>query len=109
MQVWNAYCEDTGRTSGYVLSDARKRLIREALKLYPLPDVLDAVRGWRYVPHNRGENDRRQVYNELDLLLRDAKHIERFRDAYRNRGAAPVLVGHSVPTLASQLAAKETA
>jgi hypothetical protein len=33
------------------------------------------------VPFNRGENDRRTVYNDLGLLLRDAEHIEKFRDA----------------------------
>ncbi len=35
-------------------------------------------------PHHRGQNDRGQPYCDLELLLRDAAHIERFRDLDRD-------------------------
>jgi hypothetical protein len=66
------------------LDSKRSRVIDQALKAYPLQDVIDAVRGWRMSPHHRGENERATVYNDLELLLRDAKHIEQFRDLHRN-------------------------
>ena len=31
-------------------------------------------------PHHRGENNTGQVWNDLELLLRDNSKIERFRD-----------------------------
>lgn len=85
--VFDAYRQSTNRNGAYALDAKRRRVIQAALKDFPLEDVLDAVEGWRHVPHNRGENDRRTVYNDLCLLLRDADHIERFRDATRESRA----------------------
>lgn len=78
-QVFNAWVEATGKARA-TMDAKRKRLIENALKLYPLEDVLAAVRGWKNSPWHCGQNDRNLVYNGLDLLLRDAEHIERFRD-----------------------------
>ena len=90
--VFEAYKVATERNGTYVLTQKRRKLIRERLRDYPLDDVLDACRGWRHFPHNRGENERGTVYNDLELLLRDAAHVERFRDA--ERGAlAPAQAG----------------
>jgi hypothetical protein len=76
----------TGRTDTH-LDAKRKGKITRALASYPLADVLDAVAGWRQDPFYCGENDRSRPYNELTMLLRDAEHIERFRDMQR---AGPV-------------------
>lgn len=81
--VFDEWVKATGRTGRTVLDDKRKRLIRNALKTYPLDDLLAAVRGWRHSPHHRGENDRHTVFNDLGLLLRDGEHIEKFRDIER--------------------------
>lgn len=87
--VFGSWQEATGKRRA-VLDGKRTRLINAALKQYPLDDIVDAVRGWQNVPHNRGENDRSTVYNDLELLLRDAQHIERFRDAWRDPSSVVV-------------------
>lgn len=84
MIVFEAWKVATGRNGNTVLTDKRKKVIREALRLYPLEDVVDAVRGWRFSPHHCGENDRGTTYNDIELLLRDARQIEKFRDLERN-------------------------
>lgn len=99
-QVFDAYCASTGRTGRYVLDGKRQRVIRSALSVYPLDDVLDAVDGWRFVPHNRGENATGALWNDIGLLLRDAEHIERFRDAKRRSEASPVVGGLKPATAA---------
>jgi hypothetical protein len=81
--VFEAWKAATGRNGGTKLTDERRDLIRRKLKHYPADDLIAAVRGWRHFPHNRGENEQGTVYNDLGLLLRDAAHIERFRDAER--------------------------
>ena len=73
------------------LDPKRRRRIREALKHYPLADVLDAVQGWQHSPHHIGQNPSGAVYNDLDLLLRDAEHLEKFRDLWRD--GPPVALG----------------
>lgn len=85
-RVFAEWQESTGKTRA-VLDTKRKRIIRDALKLYDVEDLVDAVKGWRLSPHHRGENDRRTVYNELHLLIGDAERVEKFRDLTRGAGS----------------------
>lgn len=80
-RVFETWLAESGRDPTKTkLSEKRGRLIRKAVKDYPLEDVLAALRGWKNSPWHRGENPGKHVYNELELLLRDSEHIERFRD-----------------------------
>ncbi len=82
-QVFEAWKASTKRTGATKLDRSRSRLIGDALRDYPLEDVLDAVRGWEHSPYHRGENPEGKTWNDLGLLLRNAEHIERFRDLAR--------------------------
>lgn len=97
VQVFETWLAVTGRTNQTLLDAKRRRLIANALKGYPLEDVLDAVQGWRRSAHHRGENPTATVYNDLDLLLRDSSKIEKFRDLERQapstNGASRVTPG----------------
>lgn len=86
-RIFAAWVKSTGREKCQ-LDAKRRKLITQALAGYPPEDVVAAVRGWEAFPHNRGENERKTVYNDLSLLLRDAEHIERFRDGHRGRRKA---------------------
>jgi hypothetical protein len=83
--VFEAWQQATGKTRAK-LDDKRRRVIARALKAFPLDDVLDAVRGWRNDPWTE-----RPRYNDLALLLRDADHIEKFRDLWRDGPPTPAL------------------
>jgi hypothetical protein len=89
-RVFAAWVESTGRTNRTELDPKRRRLIVNALKSYPEADVIDAVCGWSCSPHHRGENQHGTVFNDLALLLRDAEHIEKFRDLTRGAGVGPL-------------------
>lgn len=56
----------------------RKRLIARALKNYSVADLQLAITGITKSPHHMGENGTRTVYDDIELILRDAKHIESF-------------------------------
>lgn len=77
--VFEAWVEATGKRRAKLDTKRRRRIVA-ALRDYPLDDVVAAVRGWRKSPFHCGENADGRRYNELDLLLRDAQHIEQFRD-----------------------------
>jgi len=86
--VFDTWVAATGRQAGRTkLDEKRRRRIRTALDAYPTEDIVDAVVGWKHDPFYCGENDRGKTYNDIELLLRDAEHIERFRDMARD-GAA---------------------
>lgn len=95
--VFEAWKSVTKRTAATVLDAKRQRLIANALRTHPLDDVLDAVRGWEHSSYHRGKNSARTPYNDLGLLLRDAEHIERFRDLARGP-RQPSGASHLVPS-----------
>lgn len=91
---WQSAIESWRRSTGrrpsrFVLSEKRKALIRARLgEGFDVDDLKDAVRGWRRSGFHCGANDRRKPYNSLELILRDADHVEQFRDMERDHGAS---------------------
>lgn len=82
--VFAEWQQVTGHTRAR-LDDKRAKTITRALRVYPLADVLDAVRGVVLFAHNMGGTTGKR-YDDVTLILRDADHIERFRDAQRGEG-----------------------
>jgi len=62
------------------LDEKRKKKIREALKLgYTQADLIAAINGCAKSPYHMGQDGRNTtVYDDLELILRDAKHIDQF-------------------------------
>lgn len=60
------------------LDAKRKALIANALKIYPPAEICKAIRGCSKTPHNMGQNKQNTKYNGLNLILRDAEHIDYF-------------------------------
>lgn len=56
----------------------RKRIIARALKTYSVEECQRAITGCSRSPHHMGQNDRGTRFDDLELILRDAKHIESF-------------------------------
>lgn len=96
--VFDAWRASTRRTAATVLDAKRRKLIENALRTYPVDEVIDAVTGWQHSGYHRGENAAHRPYNDLGLLLRDAEHIERFRMMSRlaRRRAQPQMVNGAV-------------
>lgn len=59
-----------------VLDPKRRRVIEAALKSFDETTLCASISGYRNSPHHTGENDRRTVYDDLGLFLRDATHVE---------------------------------
>lgn len=71
------------------LDGKRSRVITAALKVYTEDEIRESITGYLSSPHHMGENDRAQTYTDLELLLRDAKHIEAGLGFARNPPANP--------------------
>ena len=62
-----------------IVSDKRKKKIRGAMKLgYSPDDLKQAIDGCASSSFHMGQNDRQMVYDGLDLIFRDADHIDKF-------------------------------
>lgn len=59
-----------------VLDSKRKRLITTALTLYPAETLCEAISGYKKSPFHMGNNDRKTVFDDIELMLRDAKQID---------------------------------
>lgn len=58
------------------LDKKRERVILAALKTYREADLCEAISGYLNSPHHMGENERNTRYDAIELMLRDAKHID---------------------------------
>jgi predicted kinase len=62
-----------------VLDDKRRTAVRARLRQgFTLADLKNAIDGCFVTPFNLGENDRQRRYVDLELICRDAKHVEDF-------------------------------
>ena len=64
--------------------DTTLQLIRDALKTYSEADLCQSISGYKNSPHHQGQNDRATVYDAIELILRDAKHIDAGLRFYRD-------------------------
>ena len=61
------------------LSDKRRHRIAQAHRNgFTAEQMMMAVDGCAHTPHNMGQNQAGQRYDDLELILRDVEHIERF-------------------------------
>lgn len=58
------------------LDDKRRKLIRNALKVYSEADLCASISGYLNSPHHMGKNPNNAKYDDIELLLRDAKHVD---------------------------------
>jgi len=60
------------------LTDKRKKIIRKAISEYGCDVCIAAVDGNASSDWHQGRNQRNKKYNSIELILRDAEHIENF-------------------------------
>ena len=76
LEVFEHYRKATGKTRA-VLDKKRRELIdRRLAEGHSLEDIKAAIDGYAKSPWHNGENDRKRKFLGLDLMLRDAAHIE---------------------------------
>ena len=57
----------------------RQRPLKQALELgYSVADLKLAINGCKLTPYNMGKNESCQIYDDINLIFRDADHIDRF-------------------------------
>ncbi len=59
-----------------VLDAKRRKIITNALASYSEADLRRSIEGYQSSPHHMGQNERATVYDDVELFLRDARHIE---------------------------------
>lgn len=76
-----------------ILDKNRKSAIEGRLKDgYTEDDLINAVKGCKLTPYNMGDNREHRVYDDVELICRNAAHVDRFiaRAPSTNGKAAPV-------------------
>lgn len=73
-----------------VLDPKREKLIRKALETHGPDTVEAAVRGVACSEWHMGRNPQGKKYTDIELILRDAKHVEMFAGFWDDHQADPV-------------------
>jgi hypothetical protein len=90
------------------LDDKRRKAIKGALKLYEPRQVCEAILGCSRSAWHMGENDRRQKFNGLDLILRDAEHIDKFLEMASKRTTGPENIEQRNARIMAELMAQDS-
>ena len=91
MRVWNEWVRvhRPGQENRVRLTEEREERISWAVATYGADACVEAIEGCRLSPFHQGDNDRRRKYDDVELILRDAAKIERFREIAREHRARP--------------------
>jgi hypothetical protein len=82
------------------LDSKRNRVIRAALQSYSVDDLKLCISGYLNSPHHTGQNDRQTVYDDIELFLRDAAHIDAgIRNSEKTQSLTSDLANHNVRVL----------
>lgn len=88
--LWaGTYRNTHGKGRRPVLDPKRERLIAKAVALHGADTVEAAIRGVALSPWHMGRNPQRKRYDDLELVLRDAKHVEMFAGYWDDHVADP--------------------
>jgi hypothetical protein len=103
------------------LGPARRKTIDKALSLYDEETLLLAIEGCAASAWHAGENDRGRAFDDLELILRDEAHVERFaadgealRERVRRRAetaavVVPIVTADPAAVAAARAALREAA
>lgn len=79
-QVFGYWVKTAGKNARTAFDSKRRRAVLARLKDgYTVEDLCRAVDGCLLTPHNAGQNDRGERYDDLELICRDAAHVDRFQ------------------------------
>lgn len=74
---WRKVMRKTARTA---FDSARRKAVEARFADgYTIDDLKRAIEGCSLTPFNRGENDRGERYDDLELICRTAAHVDKFR------------------------------
>jgi hypothetical protein len=81
-QHWVSLCRTSAKGRKPVLGDRRRTRIEKAIGMYGVEACKDAISGATHSPWHMGHNPQGKKYDDIELVLRDEKHIEMFLDIY---------------------------
>jgi hypothetical protein len=58
------------------LDSKRRTLIATQLKRFSEADLCESISGYLNSPHHMGQNEKATKYDDIELFLRDSKHVE---------------------------------
>jgi hypothetical protein len=67
----------------------RKKIADRLQESWTVQDLRQAIDGCHRSPHHCGENERRTVYQSLELIVRDSKHVQQFMEVPKSGTATP--------------------
>lgn len=84
-EVFEYWQERTGHSQAR-LGDKRRKAIAKALKLYTVEELKEAVDGCVKSRWHQGDNERGKKFDDIELIVRDEKHVDDFRRTAASAG-----------------------
>lgn len=78
LRVFQFWKEHLNHPKAHFDDKRRKAVVARLRAGYSVDDLILAVRGCKLTPHNMGQNERQEIYDDLELICRDTSRVERF-------------------------------
>jgi uncharacterized protein YdaU (DUF1376 family) len=77
--VFSHWKKVMGKNNSSKFNAKRKAAVKSRLKEgYTAEQIIQAIDGCAVTPHNMGQNDRGELFNDLELICRNGSNVERF-------------------------------
>ena len=77
--VFDYWLKVMGKNNQSKFNTKRKAAVKSRFKEgYTVEQIKQAIDGCANTPHNMGQNDRGELYNDLELICRNGSNVERF-------------------------------
>lgn len=77
-EVFDYWRTRMGHTRARLDAKRRQKIRQRLLDGYTAQDLIDAIDGCAASPFHTGQNESGSVYDDLELIARDAKHVDQF-------------------------------
>jgi len=90
-EVFRYYCEQMDKTQRYVFKGTKReaKVVARLSEGYTVADLKQAIDGCKTDAFSMGDNDRGTAFNDLELICRDAIHVDRFMEKGRGKSSSP--------------------
>ncbi len=80
LKIFEAWKVELSHEKAQFNEPRRKAVYARLKEGYTCEQILAAIRGIKNSPHHMGKNDRHTVYDDLSLICKDGRYIEKFAD-----------------------------
>jgi hypothetical protein len=88
-EVFDFWVQERGKPNHKLTARRRKKIegrLKEKPEPFTVAELKEAIAGIKFSRRHMGDNETREIYDDLELICRSGENVEKFRDLFREKG-----------------------